>query len=32
VQARPGYDGLAAAASVYRWMRRGWEEAGISLD
>jgi sugar phosphate isomerase/epimerase len=31
-QARPGYDALAAAASVYQWMARGWREAGISAD
>jgi sugar phosphate isomerase/epimerase len=29
VQRRPGYDALAAAAETYRWMARGWEEAGV---
>jgi sugar phosphate isomerase/epimerase len=29
-QARPDYDPLAVAASVYRWMRAGWQRAGIT--
>jgi len=29
-QGRPGYDGMAAAASTYRWMAEGWERAGVS--
>jgi hypothetical protein len=28
-QARREYDALAVAGSVYRWMRAGWEHAGI---
>jgi sugar phosphate isomerase/epimerase len=28
-QARPAYDPLAVAGSVYRWMCSGWERAGI---
>jgi sugar phosphate isomerase/epimerase len=31
-QARPDYDPLAAAASIYQWMANGWREAGISAD
>jgi sugar phosphate isomerase/epimerase len=31
-QARPGYDGIAAAATTYRWMADGWERAGISKE
>jgi sugar phosphate isomerase/epimerase len=31
-QARPGYDGLAVAASTYRWMADGWRAAGIPVD
>jgi sugar phosphate isomerase/epimerase len=31
-QARPGYDALAAAADVYRWMASGWQAAGISAE
>lgn len=31
-QARPGYDGLAVAASTYRWMAAGWDAAGVSRD
>ncbi len=29
-QARPNYDPLAAAASVYRWMNAAWQRAGIT--
>ena len=28
-QARPGYDGLAAARTTYRWMADGWRAAGL---
>jgi sugar phosphate isomerase/epimerase len=28
-QARPGYDGMAAAAATYRWMHAGWQAASI---
>ena len=28
-QARPDYDPLAVAASVYRWMCAGWQRAGV---
>jgi sugar phosphate isomerase/epimerase len=28
-QARPDYDPLAVAASVYRWMCEGWQRAGV---
>jgi sugar phosphate isomerase/epimerase len=31
-QARPGYDALASAASIYRWMADGWQRAGLSTD
>lgn len=31
-QARPGYDGLASAAGIYRWMADGWQQAGLSTD
>jgi sugar phosphate isomerase/epimerase len=31
-QQRPGYDAIAAAASTYRWMRDGWERAGMPTD
>jgi len=30
-QARPGYDALAAAEQTYRWMRAGWEAAGVPV-
>jgi len=29
-QARPDYDGLAAATTTYHWMLAGWQRAGIS--
>jgi len=29
-QARPNYDGLAAAASTYAWMVEGWRAAGVA--
>src|SRR5579859_4340784 len=29
-QARPGYDALASAAQIYRWMADGWRAAGMS--
>jgi len=29
-QARPGYDALASAAQIYRWMADGWRAAGVS--
>ena len=28
-QARPGYDALASAVQIYRWMADGWRAAGI---
>jgi sugar phosphate isomerase/epimerase len=31
-QARPGYDPLASAADIYRWMADGWERAGVPTD
>jgi sugar phosphate isomerase/epimerase len=31
-QARPGYDALASAAGIYRWMAEGWRQAGIPTD
>ena len=31
-QQRPNYDALAAAERTYRWMRAGWEKAGVPLD
>lgn len=31
-QSRPGYDGMGAAASTYRWMAESWERAGISKE
>jgi inosose dehydratase len=31
-QARPGYDALASAADIYRWMAEGWRQAGISPE
>jgi sugar phosphate isomerase/epimerase len=31
-QQRPDYDPIAAAERTYRWMRAGWEQAGVSLD
>jgi inosose dehydratase len=31
-QARPGYDALASAAGIYRWMADGWQRAGLSTD
>jgi sugar phosphate isomerase/epimerase len=31
-QARPGYDALSAAASIYAWMAEGWRRAGISTS
>jgi sugar phosphate isomerase/epimerase len=31
-QQRPSYDPLTAAATTYRWMRDGWEQAGVPLD
>jgi inosose dehydratase len=31
-QARPGYDALASAAEIYRWMAAAWETAGISTE
>ena len=31
-QARPGYDAMASAAGIYRWMADGWRDAGISTD
>jgi inosose dehydratase len=31
-QARPGYDALASAAGIYRWMAAGWRQAGISPE
>ena len=29
-QARPGYDALDSARSIYSWMSSGWRQAGIS--
>lgn len=31
-QQRPGYDALASAATIYRWMADGWKRAGVSTD
>lgn len=31
-QARPGYDALAAAPGIYRWMADGWQAAGLATD
>ena len=31
-QARPGYDALASAVQIYRWMADGWQAAGIPTD
>jgi sugar phosphate isomerase/epimerase len=31
-QARPGYDAMASAKSIYAWMDDGWRRAGISTD
>ena len=31
-QARPGYDALASAVSIYRWMADGWRQAGMTPD
>jgi inosose dehydratase len=31
-QARPGYDALASAADIYRWMASAWQTAGISTE
>jgi hypothetical protein len=31
-QARPGYDALASAAGIYRWMADGWQQAGLPTD
>lgn len=31
-QARPGYDALASAVGIYRWMAEGWQQAGIDPD
>jgi sugar phosphate isomerase/epimerase len=31
-QARPGYDALASAADIYRWMADGWQQAGLPTD
>ena len=31
-QQRPGYDGMATAASVYKWMSAAWDKAGVSRD
>jgi inosose dehydratase len=31
-QARPGYDALAEAVGIYRWMRDGWRQAGLGTD
>jgi sugar phosphate isomerase/epimerase len=28
-QARPGYDALASAVQIYRWMADGWRAAGV---
>jgi sugar phosphate isomerase/epimerase len=28
-QARPGYDALASAKQIYRWMAAGWRAAGV---
>ena len=31
-QARPGYDALASAVGIYRWMADAWARAGVSMD
>jgi sugar phosphate isomerase/epimerase len=31
-QARPGYDALASAKGIYRWMAEGWRAAEVSED
>src|SRR3989442_5450764 len=31
-QARPGYDALASAADIYRWMAEGWHGAGVPVQ
>jgi sugar phosphate isomerase/epimerase len=31
-QARPDYDAIASAASIYRWMAEAWGRAGIAPD
>ncbi|MGI9145611.1 MAG: sugar phosphate isomerase/epimerase family protein [Chloroflexota bacterium] len=31
-QARPGYDALASAKSIYQWMAAGWRAAGVPED
>ena len=31
-QARPGYDALASAQQIYRWMADGWRAAGVPID
>ncbi len=31
-QARPGYDALASAATIYRWMADGWRRASIPTE
>jgi sugar phosphate isomerase/epimerase len=31
-QARPGYDALASAERIYRWMADGWRAAGVPAE
>jgi len=31
-QARPGYDALASAATIYRWMADGWRRASTPTE
>lgn len=31
-QARPGYDAMAEARSIYAWMADGWRRAGIPME
>jgi len=31
-QARPNYDAIASARSIYKWMADAWQQAGISTD
>ena len=31
-QARPGYDALASAEQIYRWMADGWRAAGVPVE
>jgi inosose dehydratase len=31
-QQRPGYDALASAAGIYRWMADGWRRAGVPTE